>query len=105
MAASPAPEIIVTAPAEEVAASPAPESAAAAQAADSEVAASGAPESTAAAQAEKVLRQEKPWTGKSCFSNRALVKTILDERQITHLICARLKYDLYDFFRGRFWAF
>ena len=21
-------------------------------------------------------------------------------RQITHLICARLKYDLYDFFRG-----
>ena len=24
----------------------------------------------------------------------------LDERQITHLICARLKYDLYDFFRG-----
>ena len=22
----------------------------------------------------------------------------LDERQITHLICARLKYDLYDFF-------
>ena len=26
--------------------------------------------------------------------------TFLDERQITHLICARLKYDLYDFFRG-----
>ena len=26
--------------------------------------------------------------------------TNLDERQITHLICARLKYDLYDFFRG-----
>ena len=25
---------------------------------------------------------------------------LLDERQITHLICARLKYDLYDFFRG-----
>ena len=22
----------------------------------------------------------------------------VDERQITHLICARLKYDLYDFF-------
>ena len=22
----------------------------------------------------------------------------LDDRQITHLICARLKYDLYDFF-------
>ena len=29
----------------------------------------------------------------------------LDERQITHLICARLKYDLYDFFRGSFGAF
>ena len=29
----------------------------------------------------------------------------LDERQITHLICARLKYDLYDFFRGFFGAF
>ena len=29
----------------------------------------------------------------------------LDERQTTHLICARLKYDLYDFFRGCFWAF
>ena len=26
--------------------------------------------------------------------------TSVDERQITHLICARLKYDLYDFFRG-----
>ena len=24
----------------------------------------------------------------------------LNERQITHLICARLKYDLCDFFRG-----
>ena len=24
----------------------------------------------------------------------------VDDRQITHLICARLKYDLYDFFRG-----
>ena len=29
----------------------------------------------------------------------------LDERQITHPICARLKYDLYDFFRGCFGAF
>ena len=29
----------------------------------------------------------------------------LDERQITHLICARLKYDLYGFFRGCVWAF
>ena len=25
---------------------------------------------------------------------------IIDEGQITHLICARLKYDLYDFFRA-----
>ena len=31
--------------------------------------------------------------------------TKIDERQITHLICARLKYDLYDFFRGCFGAF
>ena len=31
--------------------------------------------------------------------------TLLDDRQITHLICARLKYDLYDFFRGCFGAF
>ena len=29
--------------------------------------------------------------------------SLLDERQITHLICALLKYDLYDFFRV-FWA-
>ena len=29
----------------------------------------------------------------------------LHERQITHLICARLKYDLYDFFRGVFGPF
>ena len=30
----------------------------------------------------------------------------LDERQITHLICARLKkHDRYDFFRGCFWPF
>ena len=28
-----------------------------------------------------------------------------DEGQITHLICARLKYDLYDFFRGCFGPF
>ena len=28
-----------------------------------------------------------------------------DEGQITHLICARLKYDLYDFFRGVFGPF
>ena len=30
---------------------------------------------------------------------------MLVERQITHLICARLKYDLYDFFRGCLGAF
>ena len=30
-------------------------------------------------------------------------KATLDERQITHLIRARLKYDLYDFFRGVFY--
>ena len=29
----------------------------------------------------------------------------IDEGQITHLICARLKYDLYDFFRGCFGPF
>ena len=28
------------------------------------------------------------------------IAPILDERQITHLICARLKYDLYDFLGG-----
>ena len=28
----------------------------------------------------------------------------VDERQITHLICARLKYDLYDFFQGVFFG-
>ena len=32
-----------------------------------------------------------------CRSN---FRKIIDEGQITHLICARLKYDLYDFFRG-----
>ena len=26
------------------------------------------------------------------------VQELIDEGQITHLICARLKYDLYDFF-------
>ena len=36
--------------------------------------------------------------------NHAFTKP-LDERQITHLICARIKYDLYDFFRGCFGAF
>ena len=33
------------------------------------------------------------------FPNRC-VFLFLDERQITHLICARLKYDQCDFFRG-----
>ena len=32
------------------------------------------------------------------------LELFLDERQITHLICAPLKYDLYDFFRGCFWG-
>ena len=32
------------------------------------------------------------------------IRRVLDERQITHLICAHLKYDLYDFFRGVSWA-
>ena len=31
---------------------------------------------------------------------RGVFLVFLDEGQITHLICARLKYDLYDFFRG-----
>ena len=31
--------------------------------------------------------------------------TCFDKGQITHLICARLKHDLYDFCRGCFWAF
>ena len=34
-----------------------------------------------------------------------LLPISLDEGQITHLICARLKYDQYDFFRGCFGAF
>ena len=37
-----------------------------------------------------------------CLSALLRKSSSLDERQITHLICARLKYDLYDFFRGRF---
>ena len=27
---------------------------------------------------------------------------VIDDRQITHLICVRLKHFLYDFFRGCF---
>ena len=42
---------------------------------------------------------------KTKSSCSVLVLKSLDEGQITHLICARLKYDLYDFFRGCFWAF
>ena len=39
----------------------------------------------------------------SCLKQfSALFSAIFDEGQITHLICARLKYDLYDFFRGCF---
>ena len=30
--------------------------------------------------------------------HESMVFLRVDERQITHLICARLKYDLYDFF-------
>ena len=37
----------------------------------------------------------RPPSGKRTESG---LTRILDERQITHLICARLKYDLYDFF-------
>ena len=36
--------------------------------------------------------------------NRRYFGFDIDERQITHLSCARLKYDLYDFFRGCFWG-
>ena len=41
------------------------------------------------------LTKEKKF-GKVCL----LPAKTFDEGQITHLICARLKYDLYDFFRG-----
>ena len=30
------------------------------------------------------------------------ITATFDDRQITHLICVRLKHLLYDFFRGRF---
>ena len=46
------------------------------------------------------------WFGKPMvWQTYGLANLCLDERQITHLICARLKYDLYDFFRGCFGAF
>ena len=44
---------------------------------------------------------QKGSLGKGVFSKLSM----FDDRQIAHLICARLKYDLYDFFRGYFWAF
>ena len=39
------------------------------------------------------------WTSRPLRPDAQRPKS-LDELQITHLICARLKYDLYDFFRG-----
>ena len=52
----------------------------------------------------KILNWERP---KGTTSSEILVKfwpkaECFDERQITHLICARLKYDLFDFLRGCF---
>ena len=38
-----------------------------------------------------------PIIGRATMTGRDVT---VDERQIAHLICARLKYDLYDFFRG-----
>ena len=36
---------------------------------------------------------------KKALSNGCNFETVLlDDRQITHLVCARLKHDLYDFF-------
>ena len=32
-------------------------------------------------------------------------RSLLDDRQFTHLICVRLRHLLYDFFRGRFGPF
>ena len=52
---------------------------------------------------EKIRRLKKKTTQNPFRQGPAL--TNVDERQITHLICARLKYDLYDFFRGCFGAF
>ena len=47
-------------------------------------------------------RGPSPTSRKSVWNVLGLKK--IDDRQTTHLICARLKYDLYDFFRGCFWA-
>ena len=35
-----------------------------------------------------------------CAILSLLFVILIDDRQITHLICARLKYDLFDFSRG-----
>ena len=53
-------------------------------------------------QAAKVFQESIAPAGTFYWSMRLPAE--LDERQITHLICARLKYDLYDFFRGVFWG-
>ena len=39
---------------------------------------------------------------KFSFFTPFLAWNFVDDRQITHLICARPKYDPYDFFRGCF---
>ena len=41
----------------------------------------------------------------ACILGCILFLSFVDEGQITHLICARLKYELYDFLRGCFSAF
>ena len=47
--------------------------------------------------------------GKGTFASPRFARrdlgVMLDEGQITHLICAHLKYDLNDFFRGVFGLF
>ena len=40
------------------------------------------------------------WRPANAASSHRFSSASLDEGQITHLICARLKYDLYDFFRA-----
>ena len=59
---------------------------------------------------ENLLAKESPIpTNNNYYDNNSLNLifakiAILDDRQISHLICARLKHDLYDFLRGVFWA-
>ena len=50
---------------------------------------------------ETLWRVSQAWRhlGPTAMRN-VIVPTCEDERQITHLICARLKYDLYDFLGG-----